>query len=366
MEQKIAFLCGTNSWGGLEINHFKNALWLQDKGYKVSIFCRKNSPIDKISIQNKLKTIYIQEHKRYKYFFAGIRLKKLLNLHQITHVFVRSPKDLNVVSVAKSFSKSKFKLIYFMEMQLGVDKKDFLHTARFNKINNWICSTEFLKKQVLTRTKFPEKRIKIIPPAIDLAYFKQNINQIEAREKLNLPCDKLIFGIIGRIDILKGHQLVLEALNELQNKNLSLCIKGEITKDENTNFYKSLIDFIKKNKLEKQVVFLPFDEDKFSFYKAIDVSIMASKSETFGMVSIESLASGTPLIASNSGGTTEILKYAGTIAFESENKESLKNAMLKFITNPFVYKSEIISNEYEKYDYNKVILQVEKLIFDEK
>ena len=50
---------------------------------------------------------------------------------------------------------------------------------------------ESLKKQVLFRTNFPETRIKIIPPALDLTFFEREMSQKEAREKLNLPFSKV-------------------------------------------------------------------------------------------------------------------------------------------------------------------------------
>lgn len=364
MTVKIAFLCGTNAWGGLEMNHLNNALYLRNEGFEVLVFCKKNSPIEIESLKNKIQIVNIQEHRRYKYFFAGLKFKKVLKTHKISHLFIRSPKDLNIASIAKTFSSKKFHLTYFMEMQLGVNKKDFLHTARFKKIDAWVCSTEFLKKQVLERTKFPINRIKIIPPALDLDYFAQDISQVQARKHLNLPQDKVILGLIGRIDPHKGQLLLLQALKLLANPTILVCFKGSPTLDEKSDYLSEIELFIHKNNLEKQVVFVPFEFENNYFYKALDFCIMASKSETFGMVSIEALASGTPLIASNAGGTTELLKnFSGTFPFESENAGSLAEAIDFQVKNGRKLKEEINFSQLENFAIHSVMEEIKKQIF---
>ncbi len=354
-------MCGTNAWGGLEMNHLNNALYLKNEGFDVLFFCRNNSPIEKESLKNNIEVVNIQEHHRYKYFFAGLKFKKLLKTHKISHLFLRSPKDLNIASIAKTFSSKKFHLTYFMEMQLGVNKKDFLHTARFKKIDAWVCSTEFLKKQVLERTKFPINQIKVIPPALDLEYFAQEISQEEARKHLNLPQDKVILGLIGRIDPHKGQLLFLKALKILANPNVFICFKGNPTLDEKSDYLSEIELFKHENNLEKQVVFVPFERENIFFYKSLDFCIMASKSETFGMVSIEALASGTPLIASNAGGTKELLQnLSGTFAFESENPRSLAEAIDFQLKNGTKLKEEINFSQLENFAIHSVMEEIKK------
>ena len=45
MIHKIAYLCGTKAWGGLEMNQIRNAEWMRDRGHTVVIFCLKDSPV---------------------------------------------------------------------------------------------------------------------------------------------------------------------------------------------------------------------------------------------------------------------------------------------------------------------------------
>ncbi|MES2587559.1 MAG: glycosyltransferase [Bacteroidota bacterium] len=369
MNPKIAFICSSKAWGGLEMNHVKSALWLQEKGYNVLLFCQQNTPIEKFAIENKIAHVYIEEHKRYKYFFAGLNLRKSLKKNQISHLIVRNSSDLNICSIAKTFSKNKFssplrwRLIYFMEMQLGVSKKNFLHTSRFKKIDSWICSTQFLKNQVLKFTKFPENKIKILPPPIDLSVFQQEISKQEAREKLGLSKTSITLGLIGRLDILKGQLTLLKALKILDNQEITVCFMGSETLNETSEYSALLKQFIVENNLESQVVFLPFQPEVVYFYKAIDLCIMASKSETFGMVTIESLASGTDVIGSNSGGTTEILQNGELgILFEPESEHDLAEKINLFLKQEKKNETEKFKMAMQKYDLNRFLKEFELLL----
>jgi glycosyltransferase involved in cell wall biosynthesis len=359
MKSKIAFLCSSKSWSGLEMNHLKTATYLNDLNFEIFVFCQENTPIETCALEQNLKVVYIQCHKRYKYFFAGLKLKGLLKAHQISHLIVRNSSDLNICSIAKIFSIKKFHLSFFMEMQLGVSKKNFLHTSRFKKIDLWVCSTNFLKNQVLKFTKFPAEKIKIIPPSLNLSLFQKEISKENAREKLDLPSNKIIIGLIGRLDVLKGQHLLLKALSILKGKNLFVCFMGSPTLNENNNYFNFLKDYVESNNLQNQVVFLPFQEEVSIFYKAIDVCILATKSETFGMVTIESLTSGTPIIASNAGGTPEILENGKLgILFETENEIDLAEKINYFLKNIEGLNKAKIENAIQKYDYRQVLKEV--------
>ncbi len=361
MKSKIALLCSSTSWSGLEMNHLKTAKYLNDLNFETFVFCQENTPIETFALEQNLNVVYIQKHKRYKYFFAGLKLSNLLKEHQISNVIVRNSSDLNICSIAKTFSRNKFHLSFFMEMQLGVSKRNFLHTSRFTKIDLWVCSTNFLKNQVLKFTKFPAEKIKIIPPSLNLSLFQKEISKENSREKLNLPSNKIIIGLIGRLDILKGQHLLLKALAILKNENLFVCFMGSPTLNEDNNYFNFLKDYVKSNNLKNQVVFLPFQEEVCNFYKAIDVCVLASKSETFGMVTIESLASGTTIIASNAGGTPEILENGNLgLLFETENEIDLAEKINCFLRNEFFSDKLKIEKSIQKYDSKQVLSEVIK------
>jgi hypothetical protein len=97
----------------------------------------------------------------------------------------------------KFFSSGKIRLVYHQAMQLGVPKKDILHTFRFNRIDAWVSTLGYMKKQVLSHTKFPENKLHVIPLGTNINSTSIHSKE-EARKFLKLPSYKFLVGIVGK------------------------------------------------------------------------------------------------------------------------------------------------------------------------
>jgi glycosyltransferase involved in cell wall biosynthesis len=139
----------------------------------------------------------------------------------------------------------------------------------------------------------------------------QSIPQTQARFELDLDTDVPMLGIIGRFDPLKGQMFVVNALLELRKKfpNLQLLLVGEKTKGEAEEYFDDLQKTIERYGLSKAVHIRPFMANVGTFYKAVDVVVMASEGETFGMVTIEAMLFGCKIIGTNTSGTPELLDW---------------------------------------------------------
>lgn len=360
---KIAYLCSSNSWGGLEMNHLRNALWMKERSHKVVILCVENSPLHQRALQESLSVILIPRHRKYYDFKAGKNLANIISAENISHVMIRDNRDVSVSAIAKRHAKnSPFHLSYFMEMQLGVKKTNLLHTLRFRKIDLWSCPLNWLKSQVETMTKMDPSKVVVIPSGLNLSHFHTEISQADARTNLELPADKKILGMIGRFDPAKGQLLLLEALKSIQDPNVCVCLLGEPTRNEGSEYFEQIKSIIKENNLGNRVFIRPFRDDIVTFYRAIDAFVMASKAETFGMVTIEAMASGTPTIGSNAGGTPEILgKGTFGYLFKTLNVKSLTETIEQFLKSDTISK-EVLLQEVKKYDHHRVCSAIENAL----
>ncbi|MEM1672680.1 MAG: glycosyltransferase [Archaeoglobaceae archaeon] len=126
-----------------------------------------------------------------------------------------------------------------------------------------------------------------------------------ARNKLKLSSDtKILFGLghlIGR----KGFQYLVESMNKIirKRKDVICYIGGE------GPLKKKLEDQIKKLNLQEHVKLLGFipDEELYLWMNAADIFVLPSLSESFGVVQIEAMACGTPVVATINGGSEEII-----------------------------------------------------------
>jgi glycosyltransferase involved in cell wall biosynthesis len=360
MGPKIAYLCGSSSWGGLEMNQLRNAVWMKERGHDVILLCKKGSPFGENGNRSGLAVRVISGYKKYYDFKAGNALAQLLKSEGVSHLIIRDTRDMSVAVIAKRKSGNQLHLSYFMEMQLGVKKTNLFHTIRFSYLDLWSCPLSWLAEQVKMMTHFKKNRIRVIPSGLDLSQFEKTLSKKDSREELDLPQDKLIIGLIGRFDPHKGQVLLLEALSKIDDPNACVCFLGEPTKESGLEYMNKMRAMILQYSLQDRVFIRPFRKDISTFFNAVDVFVMASKAETFGMVTIESMACGTPVIASNAGGSPEILdngKFG--ILFKPLDSESLANKIEYFRRHNRKFDPEALRNESKKYDHHLVCEKVE-------
>ena len=113
------------------MNQAKNALWMLQKGHFVLALGRENSSFQKFCEEHHIPFQKIEKHRKYYDFKAARQLREHLSKNKIEHLILRDVKDMSVSVAAKFWSKSSFKVHYFMEMQLGDSQKNILHTVRF-------------------------------------------------------------------------------------------------------------------------------------------------------------------------------------------------------------------------------------------
>ncbi|WP_233750447.1 glycosyltransferase [Halarcobacter anaerophilus] len=92
---------------------------------------------------------------------------------------------------------------------------------------------------------------------------------------------------------------------------------------------------VTNDKLNELITFVGFSKEVNKFMQASDVVLMTSKNETFGLVTIEAMKNQTAVIASNSGGSLEIVENEKTgLLFKSEDSHDLALKIEKLYDNP--------------------------------
>jgi glycosyltransferase involved in cell wall biosynthesis len=364
MKHKLAYFCGSTSWGGLEMNHLKCARWMSSRGHEVVVCAQAISPLAINAKQEGLSVCSISTHRKYYDFLAAWKLARLVKDENISHLLIRDTKDISVAVLAKRLLAGKLHVSYFMAMQIGVAKRDILHTIRYRGLDVWSCPLEGLAEQVRKFTRMPHERIKVIPDGIEMHRFHHSPEQSEARKAMALPSTGKILGVIGRFDPQKGQLLLVEAFAKLSKfQDLYICMLGEPTKGElvSQTYLKQIEEHLQLNDLIDTVFIRPFRSDVETFYSAIDVLVMASKAETFGMVTVEAMASGKPVIASNAGGSPELLHFgeAGYL-FESMNVDALAGQISEWYGNPNQFSEDQLRESVAAFDHQQSCERVEK------
>ena len=306
----IAIFCSSESWGGLEMNTARLALWLHERGHSITLFGLWESPLVLQAKTDRIPYRVTKRNMRYFDLVGAYAVSKELGRLHIRFLILVDNRDLDFGGLVKLVSGNRIRLIYQQHMRLGITKKDPVHTLRFRQLDAWITLLPYMKEEILSKTRFPKERIHLIPLGLDVEILRSRLpSKEQAREELNLPSDGTIIGILGRLDPQKGQHLLIEALHKLNRKGekYSLLIMGETTLHEGEDYRKKLQDLVSTLGLESLIFFRGYQKDVASFFAAIDLFVLGSYEETYGMVTIEAMLCGTPVVGSNAGGTAELL-----------------------------------------------------------
>lgn len=282
-----------------------------------------------IAVNSKLKE-YVQDLQTFELnrkssfsFLIAIKLAKIIDQNKIDIVHLHWTKDIPIVVLAKLFSQRKPKVVQTRHMMMTRFKSDFYHKFLYRNIDCIIAVTKEVKNQL--ERFIPQK----IRPQIEQIYLGVDIpNQFTENEitslKQELQCENsFVIGMVGRINEAKGQYLLIEAIKKLKSKSLDLKVFF-VGHAMDESYLEGLNNKIVEYSLEDSIQFLGFVKQPQKFMQMCDVMIMASKNETFGLVTIEAMAMGTCVIGSNSGGVLEIIKdEVDGLLFEQSNDNSL-------------------------------------------
>ena len=329
-------MCRSKAWGGLEMHVVQLARWLKNEGLDICLIADPKSKIYTEAEANSIKVIGLKSILRYGSPISAIRLANIIKRENIQFLSIHRTHDIPIAVMAKKVRGNSFRLAFSQHMHIG-NKRDPIHSWQYRHIDYWLTPLNILARQTEQNTIIPPEKIKIIPQGIELDRFvDNNISKLEARRRLELPLNNIVIGLVGRLDPQKGQMTLIEALNRLHNQGhpAHVLLVGDSTFGEQMGFENELKNSIKKLKLTDFVHFRPFQRDSKSIYSALEILVLASFSETYGLVTIEGMASSLPIVATRAGGTVEILNDEQTgLLFEPKNSTELADRLIRLIEN---------------------------------
>ncbi|MCL4449408.1 MAG: glycosyltransferase [Actinobacteria bacterium] len=159
--------------------------------------------------------------------------------------------------------------------------------------------------------KADPSRIHTVPPAVDHAFFGPGMPS-QARRALGINADPLLL-FVGRIQSLKGPDIAVEVLADIRKTfpNAVLAIVGGPSGKSGEHQLTQLKAQSQRLGVCDAVYFVePQPHERLStYYRAADVCLVPSKTESFGLVALEAAACGTPVVASAVGGLQSLIDH---------------------------------------------------------
>ena len=179
-------------------------------------------------------------------------------------------------------------------------------------------------------------RVEIVPLGVEQALFSPG-NPNAAKDALGLPTGPILL-FIGRLQSLKGVDVAISTLRAMDHENATLVIVGGASGQEGSLYESEIRNLANNLPAGKKVAFIPPQPHHIlsTYYRAADIVIVPSRSESFGLVALEAAACGVPVVASSVGGLQNLIEDGKTgLLIEGWDPVEYAQAVDYLLSNPF-------------------------------
>jgi glycosyltransferase involved in cell wall biosynthesis len=330
---------------------------------------------------------YFSPHKKSVFyrlfpFFTMIQLPKLISSlhrqHSFDIAYVHCPFQADALN--KSLPNLHWVYVYhasaYSEIKIDADRGKYGKFKFISEmVNNWVKSLEeriltnadkivvrsqFMKNDINNLYKsIDTDKIVSIPLCVDTERFNFAKDNISARKILNLPEDRPILLTVRRLVARMGIENLITAMHTVVQKfpNVLLLIGGTGYLQED------LQNMISQYNLRENVIILGFisEENLPNYYQAANFFVLPTLTyEGFGLVTIESLACGTPVIATPVGASPELLKPLGEkYLFKSSDTSAISQGILYWLEQEDIDRSSFSNYCVNNFGENRIVNELE-------
>ncbi|HSH50435.1 MAG TPA: glycosyltransferase family 4 protein [Bacteroidales bacterium] len=345
--------------GGGEVWMLRTLSELQKNGHDVSLLCRDDAEIKKIAQENGINVIVLNFGGELNPFTI-FKLVRLFIKKNVDIILTNMEKETRLCGIAAKIS-SRGKLINRRGIDLPI-KNNFRNKITYNKLTEKIITNSLATKNSLLKNIdwLNENKIDVVYNGINTSDYSES-NTKNLREELKINQESKIIGFVGRLSPQKGIEYLVEAYTKIAEvyKDTCLLIVGEGELKEYC-----VAEFRKLN-LSDKVIFTGFRKDIPNIMRTIDILVLPSLWEGFGIVLVEAMAAQKPCVASRISSIPEIVINGKTgILVDAKNSDALASALSTLLSDE-VKRKEMGKNGQklvdEKFSISKMIQSYERI-----
>jgi len=348
--------------------------------YLVKALCELGHSLRVVSMNDKLPAQHSSIPAFQPSSFSACKLtnrylrKPVFVLNTLKHALNGKPDvilcgHINYAPLCLTLSKV-FKIPYFtITHGIEVWNMSRLKVSGLRHSRGILSVSEFTKDRVLRQiTDYPEGDVYVLPDTFDSDKFRPEPKPQHLMDKWNIKEeDKVLLTVarLSRNEKYKGYDRVIEVLKDVIKEipEVKYVIGG--SGDDMERIKRIIAD----DDLEDRVIltgFIPHDEVT-DYYNLCDVFVMPSKGEGFGIVFLEALACGKPVIAGNKDASSEALLDGELgVLIDPDNVDEIKGAIIKMLKKEAPEKlldsSYLRKKTIEAYGYQKFKEKLEQII----
>lgn len=288
----------------------------------------------------RLKSLF---HLQYSGQLLIIGLKKKLIDLKPDVVHCHSPFSLLTIQVVIYSKKMGYKV--FIDDHSHDDnfivnnflKKIYVALIKFfyqvyeNRVNLWLPVSYSSYSIIKNLFSIPENKIKLLPLGVNSTlFFPSSIYRQKIRQELHINEDEILLISAGKLEKYKEIEIIILAMRETIKKHekLKLLLIGDGPKE----YVEYLFDLIKRNGLSRNIIKKPFlkNSELSHYYNGADIGIWPG---AHSITSIESIATGLPIIVPNTLIHQILIKNKSVFTFERKNVKSLVTVLELLISS---------------------------------
>ncbi|RMG68208.1 MAG: glycosyltransferase family 1 protein [Calditrichaeota bacterium] len=328
---RIVELCLNRALGGLELYMARLSGHLSRRGHRVvpvvegSGLLAGQSEFTGLPLEAiPLRWVYLDP--------AGlIRLAGLVRRFRPHIIHLHRAQDLPMAVLARRLGGGG-KLVFTLQIESKRKKQDPYHRWLYGQLDALVVVTRRLQHLVQQSLPVSREKIHQIYYGVDRTRFRPNpLLRSVWREHLGIGAGQTVIGLVGRLEPGKGHLIFLEAAAQVSRRlpHLRFVMIGSETAGR-TGFRDLLEARVRELGLVKQVRFLDHQQRIHELLPMLDVVVLASRKETFGLALVEAMAAGAAPIGTNAGGVPEIIEHnRNGLLVPPEDAEALARALFK-------------------------------------
>ncbi len=238
-----------------------------------------------------------------------------------------------------------------------IEKTVYNRSRQFIVLSQTFCDILHQEYQV------PLEKIHIIPGGVDIDRFNINLSPTEARNQLNWHPDRPIIFCIRRLAKRMGLENLITAMAQVRShkSDILLYIAG---KGALANILQTQIEELELTNNLKLLGYVP-DEHLPLCYRAANFSVVPTIAlEGFGLIVIESLAAGTPVLGTPIGGIPEILRpFSEDLVFEGYNSKQLATGIIAALSGDRILPNSKACLDYvtENYAWSAIAQKIKSV-----
>lgn len=199
---------------------------------------------------------------------------------------------------------------------------------------NCIIAVSDVIKEHMVGLGLTEERVVRIHDGIELSRLEQSRSPADIKHELGLSGGELVVGMLGNVKFWKGQRVLVKAIPLVLEKfpMTRFVFVGTVADEHYKRDLDAMIDALGIN---DRVIFTGYRPDAIDLIAAMDVVVHASvEAEPFGLVVLEAMGKGVPIVATDLGGPKEtVIDGVTGRLFESGNPRSLADAIHSFLEN---------------------------------